>query len=52
MTATLLPRPRPPRRPQRPSARVIRWRPTPVPAPPLADQLAAWSSDLGRLDLI
>jgi hypothetical protein len=46
----LLPRPCLHRHP-RPAA-PIRWRPIEVPPPPEADQLAAWCSDLGRLDLI
>lgn len=41
-------RPRP-QRPPRPAPRA--WLP-PVSPPPLADQIARWASDLGRLDLI
>ncbi len=45
-------RPRPQRPPRARPAPPVSWRPVPVTPPPLADQEAAWSSDLGRLDLI
>jgi hypothetical protein len=52
MTAAPRLRPRPQRPPSARPASPVSWRPVPVTAPPLADQEAAWSSDLGRLDLI
>lgn len=47
MASTLLPRPQRHPKPAPPRT----WLP-PVPPPPVADQIARWASDLGRLDLI